>query len=81
MKHDIQIIDLIGIVGRRLGNDGNEQTLELNLVSVDGKRPSFDLRWWSDANPRYGVILTERSLAELGTLISEYFGDYYDSET
>ena len=81
MKHDIQIIDLIGIVGRRPGRDGNEQTLELNLVSVDGGRPSFDLRRWSDANPRYGVILTERSLAELGELINEYFGDTYDSQT
>lgn len=82
MKHDIQIIDLIGIVGRRPGHDGNEQTLELNIVSLDGKRPSFDLRWWSDSHPRYGVILSEKSLAELGELISEYFGNTYDdSET
>lgn len=79
MKHDIQIIDLIGIVGRRQGRDGSEQTLELNLVSIDGKRPTFDLRWWDESQPRYGVILSEKSLAELGTLIADYFGDEYDS--
>lgn len=81
MKHDIQIIDLLGIVGRRPGRDGKEQTLQLNIVSIDGGKPTFDLRWWSDTDPRYGVVLTERSLAELGELITEYFGVTYDSQT
>ena len=81
MKHDIQIIDLLGIIGRRPGRDGNEQTLQLNIVSIDGGKPTFDLRWWSDTNPRYGVVLTEKSLAELGDLITDYFRGTYESET
>lgn len=80
MKRDIQIIDLLGVVGSRPGRDGIDQTLELNIVSFDGKI-GFDLRWWSGSKPRYGVILTEKSLAELGELISNYFGDTYDQKT
>lgn len=78
MKKQIQIIDLIGVIGKRSGRDGKDQTLELNLVSLDGGRPMFDIRWWSDnEHPRYGIVLTERSLAELGELINDYFKEKY----
>lgn len=78
MKRQVQIIELIGIIGKRKGRDGKDQTLELNLVSLDGGSPMFDIRWWSDGiKPRYGVVLTEKSLAELGTLIDSYFEEKY----
>ena len=74
---DIQYVEALGIVGRRPGlND--EQTLELNILRINGGRPMFDLRWWSEGRPRYGVVLTEKSLAELGELIEIYFREHYD---
>jgi hypothetical protein len=74
---DIQYVEALGIVGRRPGlND--EQTLELNILRINGGRPMFDLRWWSEGRPRYGVVLTEKSLAELGELIDIYFREHYD---
>lgn len=78
MKHEMQIVEMIGVVGDRAGQDGTIQTLELNLVKTDSRRPLFDLRWWSGPNPRYGLQLTEQSLAELAELIEHYFSENYD---
>ena len=74
---DIQYVEMLGIVGRRPGLK-DEQTLELNILRINGGRPMFDLRWWREGRPRYGVVLTEKSLAELGELIDIYFREHYD---
>lgn len=69
-----EIIRMYGIIGERIGTgDGKRQTLELNLLRWNGDRPVFDLRWWIDAQPLYGLSFTEKSLAELGDLIGEVF--------
>lgn len=69
-----EIIRMYGIIGERIGTgDGKRQTLELNLLRWNGDRPVFNLRWWSDAQPLYGLSFTEKSLAELGDLIGEVF--------
>ena len=68
-----QIIEMIGVCGKRIGLNGKHQTLELNLMRSEKGVPLFDLRWWEDSKPLYGIGLTERSLAELGELIDHYF--------
>ena len=81
MKHDLQIIELVGIVGERTGKiEGERQTLELNIVRGGNGKPIFDLRWWSDTRACYGLQLTERSLAELAELIEYYFKENYDQK-
>lgn len=69
---DCEIIRMIGTLAERMGYDGKPQTLDLNLIKRSG-RTVYDLRWWSEGNPLYGVSLTERTLAELGDLIDSVF--------
>lgn len=77
---NLQIIEMIGVIGHRDGRiSGIGQTLELNLVKTEKGRTMFDLRWWDDTRPRYGLCLSEKSLAELGELISYYFSENYDT--
>lgn len=79
---EVQIIDMIGVVGKRIGRSGKEQTLQLNIASVNGGPPMFDLRWWEEETPVYGITLNERSLAELAEVIEDYFErQYHDQKT
>ena len=72
-RQKIEIIRMYGKLGDRVGNDGKTQNLEVNLLKWKDGRPVYDLRWWTDDEPMYGISLTEKSLAELGEIISNIF--------
>lgn len=72
-RKDIEIVKMYGILGER-DLHGQHQTLELNLVKWKGShRPVWDIRWWEDDTPIYGIFLTDHMLAELGEMIPEVF--------
>ena len=72
-RQNIEIVKMYGILGDREMN-GKHQTLELNLVKwKNAKKPVWDIRWWEDDTPIYGISLTDHMLAELGEMIPEVF--------
>ena len=74
-RNSIEIIRMYGKLADRDGNNGKNQSLELNLLKWKDGKPVYDLRWWTDDEPMYGISLTERSLAELGEMISDIFAE------
>lgn len=73
LKRNLEIVKLYGILGEREKN-GKHQTLELNLVKWEGNpRPVWDIRWWEDLTPIWGISLTDHMLAELGEMIPAIF--------
>lgn len=72
-RQNIEIIKMYGILGERTFQ-GKHQTLELNLVKWKGSnKPQWDIRWWQDDTPTYGISLTDHMLAELGEMIPVVF--------
>lgn len=70
MEHEnkFEIVEQIAVVSKK----ANGNRLELNVVSWNEDRPSFDLRWWSkDGKPLKGVRFNERALLKLSQVIDE----------
>lgn len=69
-NYNFKIHKEIGIISEKPSG----WTLELNLVSFNGRDAMYDLREWNDDHTalRRGVRLSESDLAALGKLIGEY---------
>ena len=54
-------------------SDSDGWNLELNLISWSGRKPSYDLRKWSDNHEKMGkgISLSEEELETLRELLNE----------
>lgn len=63
-------LEIISNVGRV--NVRNNETIELNIVSVNEGKQLYDIgRWTSDGKRRAGVLLELQQLYELRDIINE----------
>lgn len=72
-RANCSIIEMYGTIGKRIGNNGKPQTLEVNLMKWKDGKPVYDIRWWTENEPMHGISLSEKSLAELGEIIDLVF--------
>lgn len=74
---EFDIVEKVGVVS---ANSTGNVTLELNLISYEGKEPKYDLRRWITGKTGVvtmgrGITLTQDELKALRQTLNEYLKD------
>ena len=71
-----EVVEKLGVLGKRKGKGGREETLELRLVSWNERDPKYDIRPWyvdEDGNEGMskGITMSGEELLALRDLLME----------
>lgn len=60
-----EMIEKIGVISEYVGDSGEDETKEVNIVQWFQNRPSVDIRRWQDDKPLKGINIRPDEIDEL----------------